>query len=181
MIPSDRNGELLPDVYAQLRAMAQDRLRHERAGHTLQATALVHEVYLRLRNAKDVDPASTRQFFFAAAEAMRRILIEHARKRGRLKRGGTRGTYGGARERIPLECLDLAQDLESDQILAVDEAIRRLQEQDKRLGQIVRLRFFAGLTVEQTAAALDVSDRTVRRDWRLARAWLRRELGQDEG
>jgi len=179
MSPNVKNGELLPAVYAQLRAMAQDQLRHERAGHTLEATALVHEAYLRLRSAKGENPQSTRQFFFAAAEAMRRILIEYARKRGRLKRGGV-GRSDVRRQRIPLELLEFAQEMDADQIVAVDEAIRRLEEQDERLGQIVRLRFFAGLGVEEAAAALEVSDRTVRREWRLAKAWLHRELGETD-
>src|SRR4051794_10815644 len=180
MTPNVKSGDLLPAVYAQLRAMAQDQLRHERAGHTLQATALVHEAYLRLRVGKVGDAQSTRQFFFAAAEAMRRILIEHARKRGRFKRGGV-GKGDTPRRRIPLELLELAEEMDVDQIVAVDEAIRRLEAQDERLGQIVRLRFFAGLSVEESAAALEVSDRTVRREWRLAKAWLHRELGENDG
>ena len=162
---------LLPLVYKQLRAIAQQQMSQERQEHTLQATALVHEAYLRMVGSERVGWRGRAHFFVAASEAMRRILIEHARKRGRLKRGGNR-------RRVPLSVVDLAADADLDEILSVDDAIRRLEEQDERLGRVVRLRFYAGLSVGQTAEALGVTDRTIRRDWLLAKAWLRRALSE---
>ncbi len=161
---------LVPLVYAELRAMAAAHLRNERAGHSLQATALVHEAYLRL--AGDELPAWSNRahFFHAAAEAMRRILIEHARSRGRAKRGGKR-------VQVSLAGLDLAADHDPEEILALDDAICRLERQDPTAAEVVRLRFFAGLSVEETARALDLSERTVKREWAFARAWLYRVLG----
>ena len=156
---------LLPFVYDELRALARAQLRHERPDHTLQATALVHEAYLRLLGGTQ-PPWSDRQHFFrAAAEAMRRILIEHARKRSRVKRGGKR-------VRVELTGVDLASDQDLDQILALDDAFRRLEEQDPEAADVVRLRFFAGLSVEETARATGLSERTVKREWAFARAWL---------
>lgn len=166
----DALERLVPIVYAELRAMAQAQLRNERPDHTLQATALVHEVYLRLLG--DERPAwnHRRHFFHAAAEAMRRILIEHARKRGRVKRGGKQ-------IRVPLTGLELGGDQDPEDLLALDDAIRRLEEQDPTAAEVVRLRFFAGLSVEETAQALELSERTVTREWTVARAWLFRALG----
>ena len=161
--------ELLPLVYEQLRAAAQKQMARERGDHTLQATALVHEAYLRLVGPLDLPWENRAHFYVAAAEAMRRVLIEHARKRGRVKRGG------GLRK-IPLSGDELARDSDPDEIMSVDAAIRRLEERDGRMARIVRLRFFAGLGVAETAAVLGLSDRTVRREWALARAWLHREL-----
>jgi len=132
---------------------------------TLQATALVHEAYLRLLGGTQ-PPWNDRQHFFrAAAEAMRRILIEHARKRGRVKRGGKR-------VRVELTGVDLASDQDLDQILALDDAFRRLEQQDPEAADVVRLRCFAGLSVEETAQATGHSERTVKREWAFARAWL---------
>jgi RNA polymerase sigma factor (TIGR02999 family) len=165
---ADAQGALLDQVYAQLRAIAQQRINHERRGHTLQATALVHEAYLRLvgeENTAQVAWNDRRHFYRAAAEAMRRILIEHARKRGAQKRGGSC-------KKSLINVCDLATEENSEEILAVDEAILRLEQADATAAEIVRLRFFAGLSVEQTAAALGVSDRTVRREWTYARAKL---------
>jgi RNA polymerase sigma factor (TIGR02999 family) len=161
---------LLDEVYAHLRAIAQKFISQERPGHTLQATALVHEAYLRMLGKDDAGPAEIpwqdrRQFYRAAAEAMRRILIEHARRRGAEKRGG-------GLQRTLLNVCDLAADDRSVEILSLDEAILRLEEVDATAAEIVRLRFFAGLSVEQTAAALDMSDRTLRREWTYARAKL---------
>ena len=165
---------LLPIVYDELRMIATAHLRGERAGHTLQATALVHEAYLRLVGA-DAPPWRGRGHFFqAAAEAMRRILIEYARRRTRVKRGG-------ARARVDLD--DALRDAqvadwpEPDELLAVDDAIRRLEQEDGRAADVVRLRYFAGLSVEETAQALDLSERTVLREWAYAKAWLRDALG----
>jgi RNA polymerase sigma factor (TIGR02999 family) len=163
--------ELLPLVYDKLKAIARRRMDQERTGHTLQATALVHEAWLRLAGDADVAWSSRAHFYGAAAEAMRRILIEHARSRGREKRGGRA-------KRLPLSVVDLASDPDSDQILALDDAIGRLERQDSRAARIVRLRFYAGLSVDETARALDTSRRTVLREWSFARAWLYRELGE---
>jgi RNA polymerase sigma factor (TIGR02999 family) len=161
---------LVPLLYAELRAMAQAHLRHERPDHTLQATALVHEAYLRLLGGEHPPWNDRAHFFHAAAEAMRRILIEHARSRGRVKRGGKR-------ERVPLSSVNLATEQDPAEILALDGAIRRLQEHDPTAAEVVRLRFFAGLSVEETAQVLDMSARTVKREWAFARAWLYGQLG----
>lgn len=169
-------GELLELVYKQLREIAQQRMKAERPGHTLEATALVHEAYLRLAGDAEVEWANRAHFFYAAAEAMRRILIEHARSRGRIKRGGDGGGAQPARRRIALDVVDLAADGSPDEILSVDEAVQRLEARDPDLGRIVRLRFFAGLTEQETANALGVTDRTVRRDWALAKALLMKDL-----
>jgi RNA polymerase sigma factor (TIGR02999 family) len=165
---------LLPLVYDGLRAIARARLRSERPGHTLQATALVHEAYLRLVG-EDAPPWSGRaHFFHAAAEAMRRILIEHARSRARVKRGG-------GRVRVGLDEVQLSHLPDPDELLAVDEAIRRLEEVDDRAADVVRLRYFAGLSVDETAEALDLSERTVMREWAYAKAWLKDALSESAG
>jgi len=166
--PPPTAADLLPLVYQSLKELARQRMSLERAGHTLQATALVHEAYLRLAG-KDIRWAGKSQFFQAAAQAMRRILIEHARARGRVKRGG-------AARRIPVNLLDLAEDADRDEILALDEAIRRLEEHTPQIAAVVRLRFFAGLNVEETAEALNMGRRSVDRAWAYARVWLYREL-----
>ena len=161
-------GELLPLVYDELRVLAQHRLGQEGAAHTIQATALVHEAYVRL--AGPVRFANTAHFFKVAAEAMRRILIDHARGRGREKRGGE-----GVR--VPLtSVLDLAAAPDSEQIVAFDEAICRLEEEAALAASVVRLRFYAGLSIDETAESLGISARTVDREWRYARAWLFRAL-----
>ena len=161
----DPGEVLVPQVYEILRSIAEAQMARERAGHTLQATALVHEAYLRLLGNAPVEWKSLGHFYAAAAEAMRRILIEHARAKGRLKRGG-------GRQRLPLSVADLASKEEPEQILAVDDAIRRLEESDAKAARIVKLRFFAGLTVEETARALGISERTVHREWAFARVRL---------
>jgi len=166
------SDQLLPLVYDQLRRAAQQKMAQERTSHTLSATALVHEAYMRLVGDDDVKWDGRAHFYAAAAEAMRRILIEHARSRNRVKRGGDR-------QRIPLSVVDLAADPDPEQILSLDAAIERLAKEDPRLAEIVRLRFYAGLSVEETAAALGVSDRTIKRDWAFARAWLHRDLESD--
>lgn len=152
-------------VYDELRALARSQLRRERPDHSLQATALVHEAYLRLARDGRAPWNDRRLFFVAAAEAMRRILIEHARKRGRAKRGGDP-------VRVELSSVDLAREEDLDQIVALDDAFRRLEIQDRRAADVVRLRFYAGLSVEETARALELSERTVKREWSFARAWL---------
>ena len=168
------SGALLPLVYEQLRALAQRHMQGERAEHTLQATALVHEAYLRLTGDEEIAWENRAHFFGAAARAMQRILVEHARARGREKRQGDR-------QRQPLSVVDLAVEADLDQVLAVQAAVEKLERVDPRMAEIVRLRFYAGLGVEETARALDLSERTVRRDWTLARAWLVRELGDAPG
>ena len=166
---SESAGKLLPMVYQQLRAIAQQRMAGERKDHTLQATALVHEAYLKLvGDGQQVNWSGRAAFFKAAAEAMRRILIDHARCRGRDKRGGG----PGKRDRVPLSVVDLAIEGNSEEILALDEAICRLESEDAEVAQVVRLRFFAGLSVDDTAAALNLSPRQVDRLWAYARAWL---------
>ena len=167
--------ELLPLVYQQLRAIAQQRMNGERKDHTLQATALVHEAYARLVGNDDQLKWDCRaHFYVAAAEAMRRILIDHARARGSQKRGGD--AEGRLARRMPLNVLDLAQEHDSEEIMMLDDAVRRLGEVDAQAAQVVRLRFFAGLSMEEAAKVLGVSPSTVDRDWSFARAWLNRAL-----
>jgi RNA polymerase sigma factor (TIGR02999 family) len=169
-------ARLADTVYSQLRAIAQHQMNAERAGHTLTATALVHEAFLRLGPVATDWPG----FCHAAAEAMRRILIEHARSRARLKRGG-----GAAK--LPLDAIGDVADLDalteerSDAVLAFDGAFRRLEEQEPLVAGVVRLRFYAGLGVPETARALSISERTVNNYWAFARAWLARELQDAAG
>lgn len=170
---SSATDRLLPIVYDELRAIAQRQMAFERAGHSLQATALVHEAYLKLIGNEEIRWSGKSHFFGAAAESMRRILVDSARKRGRLKRGGTG-------KRLTLDVADLAMDEQASQVLALDEALSRLEQQDARMAAIVKLRFFSGLSVEDTAKALDTSARTVKREWALARAWLFRALRAED-
>ena len=163
---------LLPLVYDRLHAIAAQRMARERPGHTLQATALVNEAYVKLLGQEEHAWAGKSHFYAAAAEAMRRILIDHARGRGREKRGG-------GRRRLPLDVVDLATADDVAQILSVDDAVRRLEEQDPRMGAVVKLRFYAGLSEKDTALALGITDRTVRREWVLARAFLQRHLSEE--
>ncbi len=165
--------ELLAALYGELRRLAGQRMAHERVGHTLTATALVHEAYLRIAGDRADGWKSKAQFFAAAAEAMRRILIEKARERGRARRGGDRA-------RLPLTGLDLADDHDPSQVQALDEAVTRLEADDPRAAQVVKLRIYAGLGEEEIAAALEVSTRAVRRDWQYARAWLFAALREAE-
>lgn len=167
---ADALNRLVPAVYAELRAAARAHLRNERPDHTLRATALVHEVYLRLLKGNYPSWNDRQHFFRAAGEAMRRILVEHARNRARVKRGGNP-------VRMPLSDVSLATEHDPHEVLALDEAIRRLEQRDPTAADIVRLRFFAGLSVEETAQVLDVSERTVKREWAFARAWLYQSLG----
>ena len=164
---------LLAQLYTQLRAAAQQNMARERANHTLTATALVHEAWLRLAPPREVPFEQRAHFYSAAVEAMRHVLLDHAKSRGRQKRGG-------GRTRIDLDSpLDLATDDKLDDYLAVDEAIEALRAEDPRLAEIVRLRFFGGLSVAETAALLAVSERTVKGEWAFARAWLARHLAAD--
>lgn len=166
---SAATAAVFSQVYSELRAIAHRQMQDERRNHTLGATALVHEAYARLVGGESALLSDRAGFFHAAAEAMRRILVEHARARGRQKRGG-------GRCRLRLEELDLADDETIGEILAVDDALRRLEEEDASVGQVVRLRFFAGLSVDQVAAVVERSPRTVAREWAFARAWLYRAL-----
>lgn len=161
--------ELLPLIYNHLHAIAEYRMARERPGHTLQATELVHEAYLRMVGSQNIAWNDRAHFFHVAAEAMRRLLIEHARKHGRIKRGGNR-------LRIPLTVLDLAAEQYEEQVLALDDAMTRLDHIDHDAAEVVRLRFYAGLSLEQTADTLGVSPSTAKRDWAFARAWLQRDL-----
>lgn len=154
-------GNLEERIYAALRAIAQRQMRGERAGHTLTSTALVHEAYIRLR---ELAPADDPRFYFAAAEAMRRILIDHARRRGAAKRGA------GLRQ--VADVLDLAAEDNISDALILDDLLLRLEQEDPRAAQVVRLRFYAGLSLDDTARVLDVSTPTVKREWAYARAWI---------
>jgi RNA polymerase sigma factor (TIGR02999 family) len=158
-------AELYQRVYDELRGIAGSRMRAERAGHTLQATALVHEVWLRLVDHQNTDWRDRAHFFGAAGEAMRRILIDHARRAAADKRGGNR-------ERVTLGALEAAVEVEPEEALALAEALTRLEQHDPRAAEVTRLRFFAGLSVEDTARALGVTPRTVHREWTYARARL---------
>lgn len=161
--------KLTPLVYEELRQQAARYLRRERPGHTLQTTALIHEAYLRLVDVKEVAWQSRAHFFAIAANLMRRILVDHARRRDADKRGGSQ-----IRVR-PDEAFGVVNAIDVD-LLAIDEALSRLETIDPQQARVVELRFFSGLTVEETAAALGVSPKTVKRDWSVARAWLRREI-----
>jgi RNA polymerase sigma factor (TIGR02999 family) len=161
--------ELLPLVYAELRQLAAERMSQERPGLTLQATALVHEAYVRLVDGDQAQHWNSRgHFFAAAAEAMRRILIDRAREKLAVKRGGDR-------KRVPLEEVDPAGTPPED-LLALDEALEQLTRLDPAAAQLVKLRYFAGLSVEQAAAALNLATATAYRHWTFARAWLHRQI-----
>ena len=162
--------ELITLVYGELRALARAWMAREPAGHTLAPTALVHEAYLRLVTDPDMKWENRRHFFGAAAEAMRRILIERARRVSRQKRGGEF-------ERVELnESVVGDQNRQIDEVLLVNDALDELETQDAQMAQVVKLRYFGGLTVEETAAALDLSPRSVNRSWTAARAWLKRRM-----
>lgn len=166
-------------VYDELRAIAHSRMQKERQGQTLQSTELVHEAYLRLSHG-DAAWQNRGHFFAAAAEAMRRILIERARARGRVKRGGDE--EGKPSRKVPLDLpqvAELADDRDPEAVLVLDRAIERLARHDERAAQVVKLRFYAGLSVDEVAEALGTSKRTVLRDWEFARVWLYSESGRE--
>ncbi|MHC5004243.1 MAG: sigma-70 family RNA polymerase sigma factor [Planctomycetota bacterium] len=165
----DAANRLIELVYDELHGLARRSMRGEAPGHTLQATALVHEAYLRMVVDGDRSWLNRRHFFAEAAITIRRILVEHARRRSRLKRGGHL-------RRVELDESRDAMALTDHRLLELDEALRRLERLDAQQAQIVELRFFTGLTVDEVAAVLDVSPSTVARGWRVARAWLRAEL-----
>jgi RNA polymerase sigma factor (TIGR02999 family) len=164
------SDQLLPLVYKELRQLASHRLTHEKPGQTLSATGLVHEAYVRLVDVEKAQHWSSRgHFFAAAAEAMRRILVDNARRKKRLKRGGDQ-------KRIDLSDDAIAADDRDELVLSVDESLAALAQQNAQAAEIVKLRFFAGLTIPEAAAALDVSPRTADRLWSYARAWLHQQL-----
>jgi RNA polymerase sigma factor (TIGR02999 family) len=164
--------ELLPLVYEELRLLAAQRMSQEQPGQTLQATALVHEAYIRLVEAKDQNWNSRNHFFMAAAEAMRRILVENAKRKGRLKRGGDLQREAGCH----IEALESQMNLSTDDLIALDEAMMKMENEDSALTDVVRLHCFAGLPLVQVAEIMGISGRTAERHWSFARAWLRREL-----
>ena len=163
------SAELLPQVYEELRRLAAWHLANERPGQTLQATALVHEAYLRLAGNQEGRWQGRRHFFGAAAQAMRRILVENARRKKRLK-------HGGELQRLDIADIELASPMPDDELLALDEALTKLAAQDARAAEVVNFCFFAGLTQEQAAKQLNVSVSTIERTWAYARAWLFREI-----
>jgi RNA polymerase sigma factor (TIGR02999 family) len=165
-------AELLPLVYDELRKLAASRLAHEQPGQTLQATALVHEAYIRLVHTESDQGWNSRGHFFgAAAEAMRRILVENARRKQQPRRGGDH-------QRVSLEEADFVSEVPSDDLLALDEALEKLEEHDPISASLVKLRYFAGLTMSQAAEDLGISLRTAERNWTYARTWLHREVTQ---
>jgi RNA polymerase sigma factor (TIGR02999 family) len=166
--------QLLPLVYDELRKLAAAKLAQEQPGQTLQPTALVHEAYLRLVDVEQAQHWNSRGHFFAAcAEAMRRILVENARRKGRDK-------HGGGRQRVELEGLERAVELPVENLLDFDEALTALAERDGQAAQLVQLHCFAGLSIEQAAEMLGLSERTAYRDWKFARAWLYRAVRGSE-
>ena len=171
------SAELLPAAYEELRRMAAQKMAGERDGHTLQATALVHEAYMRLGGAdgEQVRWDTRGHFFAAAAEAMRRILIDSARRKQALKRGG-----GYKRETWHESQLVIETDAPSEEIIAVDEALAQLEIENPKAAKVVKLRYFAGLSIDDTASVLELSPRTVDRTWRGARAWLQMHLSNEE-
>ena len=165
----DAPAKLMPLVYEELRRLARDHLRRERPDHTLQPTALVNEVYLRLIDQQRVSWQTRAQFFGLVAQLMRHVLVDHARMRAAAKRGGSL-------QKLSLDEAWMAPEEVATELVALDEALVRLAAIDERKSRVVEMRFFAGLSVEETAEALGVSDKTVMRDWRIAKLWLHREL-----
>jgi RNA polymerase sigma factor (TIGR02999 family) len=162
-------GELLPLVYEELRKLAAAKMAHEAAGHTLQPTALVHEAWLRLVGDEDKEWAGRAHFFAAAAEAMRRILIDKARRRRAVR-------HGGEQQRVDMEDLDVASPMPDDQLLVVDEALDKLASKHPRQAELVKLRYFVGMTLQEAAQVLGISADTAKDDSAHARAWLFREI-----
>jgi RNA polymerase sigma factor (TIGR02999 family) len=171
--PLQAGEDLLPLVYEELRRLAAARMAQESSGHTLQATALVHEAWMRLAGSQGRQWANRAHFFAAAAEAMRRVLIENARRKGRLK-------HGGHLARIDITDLDLVAAAPDEMILVVDAALRRFKEEDPEKEKVVAMKFFGGLTNQEVAESLGVTERTVERQWAYAKAWLYRELREEK-
>jgi RNA polymerase sigma factor (TIGR02999 family) len=162
-------AQLLPIVYEELRKLARTKMSNELPSHTLQATALVHEAYLRLVGNDRTAWANRAHFFSAAAEAMRRILIDHARRRRAVR-------HGGGKEHVPLEDLPIAAPADEDELLAVHDALEKLAVHDAQKAELVKLKYFAGLTTDEAAEVLGLSQPTAKRHWAYARAWLFREI-----
>lgn len=165
---------LIPLVYDELRAIAHRELSGERANHTLNTTSLVHEAYLRLAVLDRIEWKGRAHFFALSARIMRQILVNHAVSKRAQKRGGARRT------RVPLEEIVQLPESYSEELIALDEAMKRLEQHSQRSTRVVECRFFGGMNIEETAAALEVSPATVKRDWEVARAWLNRELSPSE-
>ena len=166
-------ASVFPLIYEELRTIAERQLRNEQEGHTLSPTALVHEAYMRLIDYSQVEWAGRAHFLRVAATAMRRILVDHARGQRSLKRGGTL-------RRVSIDVIQLGAEEQVDLLIAVDSALERLKLHDERQAQVVECRFFGGMTEDETAEALDIGVRTVKRDWAKAKAWLARELSGDD-
>jgi RNA polymerase sigma factor (TIGR02999 family) len=171
---SGAGRELLPLVYQELRRLAQARMSKTPAGNTLQPTALVHEAYLRLVGSGDPGWSGRGHFFGAAAQAMRNILVEQARRKASVK-------HGGQAARVYADEADLAIEAPAEDVVALDEALRTFEQADPDAARVVMLKHFAGLSDGEVAAALNISERTVRREWRFARAWLQKALGAEAG
>ncbi len=167
----DAEGELLPAVYGELRRLAQNSLKRERPNHTLSPSALVHEAYLRLAGSDQPDWQDRAHFFAVAARVMRQVLVDYARRRQAHKRGASF-------EIISVDKEPAFAESKSADVLALDEVLNRLEQQDERQSKIVEMKFFAGLTFEEIAEILGVSSKTVKREWTMARAWLHREVGK---
>jgi RNA polymerase sigma-70 factor (ECF subfamily) len=167
---SEAEAKLIPVIYKELRRLAAYYLRAERPDHTLQPTALVHEAYLRLTKIREADWQSRSHFFATAASVMRRVLVDHARRRNANKREHFR-------DAVSLEDALVVSPARTSELLALDEALARLAKLNARQSKIVELRFFGGMSEEETASVLGISARTVKRDWRVARAWLHDEIG----
>lgn len=167
------SAQLLPLVYGELRKLAAQKLAGEKPGQTLEATGLVHEAYLRLVGADQAQPWNGRgHFFAAAAEAMRRILVENARRKKRIK-------HGGEMERVELDLITLPTHMSSDELLSLDEALESLRQEDAVKAQLVTLRYFGGMTIEQASEVLNISRVTAHRYWTYARAWLHQRMSAD--
>jgi RNA polymerase sigma factor (TIGR02999 family) len=162
---------VLPLVYDELQRLAHHQLRSERSDHTLQTVDLIHEAYLKLGALGHIQWQNRAQFFAIAAQAMRRVLVSYALRRTRFKRGGKQ-------YRVPLDDAMLVSEAQSDEVLALNNALSRLESINERLSRIVECRYFAGLSIEETAEALSISPATVKRDWTMARAWLHRALSE---
>ncbi|HEX7331640.1 MAG TPA: sigma-70 family RNA polymerase sigma factor [Pyrinomonadaceae bacterium] len=168
----DARDQLIPLVYQELHRMAHQHMRKERPGHTLQTSALVHEAFVRLIDQREIHWQNRAHFFGIAAQMMRRILVDHARSRQYAKRGGDAS-------RVSLDEVAIVSEARAADVVALDDALTSLATVDQRKSQVVELRFFGGLSIDETAAVLAVSPGTVMRDWTLAKAWLRREMRAD--
>lgn len=176
-LDADQRAErILPVVYEQLRAIASRAMSEESSGHTLQATALVHEAYLKLLGGREVPWQSRGHFYIAAAESIRQILLDHAKSKRRIKRGG-----GASRIALELSSIADLADADADAVLTIEEAFSQLENEDDRAALVFRLRLYAGMTCEQIGRVLDLSERTVEREWAYARRWMARVLLERDG